>query len=659
MATRATTGGSDFLSNLGRIYGFYTGGFVAFVLLLAVLEIIGVPNRILGYLFVFFTLAVYAIIGVLSRTAQVSEYYVAGRSVPAFYNGMATGADWMSAASFVGMAGTLFLLGYDGLAWVLGWTGGFVLVSILIGPYLRKFGAYTVPDFLSFRYGGNFARALGVIVLVACSFTYVTAQIYGTGIIASRFLGMQFEIAVFAGLVGILVCSMLGGMRAVTWTQVAQYIVLIIAYLTPIVILSTKIYGIPIPQLTYGQAIADITAREHEMLSSGLAAAASLKPHIQPFINYSPLNFFAIILCMMVGTASLPHILMRYFTTPSVREARQSVAWSLLFIFLLYFSAPAYAAFSKLEVYTNIIGRDLSAIRPWLFNWGELGLIQICGKNAVNIDAVIAACKTVAGHPGVVRLQDFVINTDVIVLSTPEIAGLPYVISGLVAAGGLAAALSTADGLLLAIANALSHDVYYKMIDPNAPTARRLIIARVLLLVVAVVAAATAATKPGDILAMVGWAFSLAMAGNFPALVMGVWWKRTTSTGAVCGIIAGFGLCLFYLVTTRYFPGAGVKYFGMTSLLNPATGAPLVDIAKAMALPNAMESWPTLAHPLANKVGWFNLSNIACGLLGAPFGFAVIIIVSLLGRAPSREMQAYVDEIRKPRGRTVLEEKTT
>ena len=659
MATQTAGGSSDFIKNLGKMYGTYTGGFIAFVILLAILEQVGVQNRILGYLFVFFTLAVYAIIGVLSRTAQVSEYYVAGRSVPAFYNGMATGADWMSAASFVGMAGTLFLLGYDGLAWVLGWTGGFVLVSILIGPYLRKFGAYTVPDFLSFRYGGNFARALGVIVLVACSFTYVTAQIYGTGLIASRFLGMQFELAVFAGLVGILVCSMLGGMRAVTWTQVAQYIVLIIAYLTPIVILSTKKYGIPIPELTYGQAIADITAREQEMIKTGLATAAGLKPHISPFINYSPLNFFGIILCMMVGTASLPHILMRYFTTPSVREARQSVGWSLLFIFLLYFSAPAYAAFSKLEVYTNIIGRDLSAIRPWLFNWGELGLIQVCGKNAGSLDAVIAACKAIAGHPGVVRLQDFVINTDVIVLSTPEIAGLPYVISGLVAAGGLAAALSTADGLLLAIANALSHDVYYKMIDPNAPTARRLIVARVLLLIVAVVAAATAATKPADILAMVGWAFSLAMAGNFPALVMGVWWKRTTSAGAIAGIIAGFGLCIFYLVTSRYFPGMGVKYFGMTSLLNPVSGAPLVDIAKAMALPNAMESFPTLAHPLANKVGWFNLNNINCGLLGAPVGFLTIIVVSLLGKEPSKEMQAYVDEIRKPRGRTVLEEKTT
>lgn len=656
--TTATGGSSDFIKNLGRMYATYTGGFLAFIILLAILEQVGVPNRILGYLFVAFTIIVYAIIGVMSRTAEVSEYYVAGRRVPALYNGMATGADWMSAASFVGMAGTLFLLGYDGLAWVLGWTGGFVLVSILIGPYLRKFGAYTVPDFMAFRFGGNTARMVAVIVLVCCSFTYVTAQIFGTGIIASRFLGMPFELAVFAGLAGILLCSMLGGMRAVTWTQIAQYIVLIIAYLTPIIILSTKKYGIPIPELTYGNAIADITAREQQMIASGLATAANLKPHIQPFINYTPLNFFAIILCMMVGTASLPHILMRYFTTPTVREARQSVAWSLLFIFLLYFSAPAYAAFSKLEVYTNIIGRDLTQVRPWMFTWGELGLIQICGKNAASIDAIVAACKAIAGHPGVVRLQDFVINTDVIVLSTPEIAGLPYVISGLVAAGGLAAALSTADGLLLAIANALSHDVYYKMVDPSAPTVRRLLVARVLLLVVAVAAAYTASTRPGDILAMVGWAFSLAMAGNFPALIMGVWWKRTTAMGAVTGMIAGFGLCIFYLVVTRYFPGAGVAYFGMSSLANPVTGLPLVDLAKAMAAPNAMDSWVLVSHPLANKVGWFGLTNIACGLLGMPVGFLVIYVVSLMGKEPSKEMQAYVDEIRKPRGRTVLQEKT-
>jgi cation/acetate symporter len=658
MATQASTAASsDFIKNLGRMYGTYTGAFIAFIILIAALEYVGVPNRVLGYMFVGFTILVYAVIGIMTRTAQVSEYYVAGRVVPAFYNGMATGADWMSAASFVGMAGTLFLLGYDGLTWVLGWTGGYVLVSVLIGPYLRKFGAYTVPDFMSFRFGGNFARFIAVLVLVCCSFTYVTAQVYGTGIIASRFLGMDFTIAVYVGLAGILLCSMLGGMKAVTWTQIAQYIVLIVAYLTPIVILSTQIYGIPIPELTYGQAIADITAREQQMLQQGLATAANLKPHIEPFINYTPLNFFAIMFCMMVGTASLPHILMRYFTTPTVREARQSVAWSLFFIFLLYFSAPAYAAFSKLEVYTNIIGRDLASIRPWMFTWGELGLIQVCGKNAISLDAVIEACKAIAGHPGVVRLQDFVINTDVIVLSTPEIAGLPYVISGLVAAGGLAAALSTADGLLLAIANALSHDVYYKMLDPNAPTVRRLTVARILLLVVAVLAAYTASTRPADILAMVGWAFSLAMAGNFPALVMGIWWKRATATGAVCGMIVGFGVCLFYLVVSRYFPGFGVRYAGMTSLISPA-GTPLVpDLAAAMAAPNAMDAFPTLAHPLANKVGWFNLNNIAAGILGLPLGFLTIYVVSLMGKEPSKEMQAYVDEIRKPRGRTILEEK--
>jgi cation/acetate symporter len=657
---------ADFYRQLGRMYGAYTGTFIAFIILMAILEQVGTPNRVVGYLFVGFTIAVYAFIGVMTRTAQVSEYYVAGRKVPAFYNGMATGADWMSAASFVGMAGSLFLQGYDGLAWVLGWTGGYVLVSILVGPYLRKFGAYTVPDFLAFRYGGNFARFLGVIVLVCCSFTYVTAQVYGTGIIASRFLGMPFEVAVYVGLAGILLCSMLGGMRAVTWTQIAQYIVLIIAYLTPIVILSTKHYGIPIPELTYGAAIAEITAREGQLVKDGLATLCTaqacppgtLKPHIQPFMTWTPLNFFGIIFCMMVGTASLPHILMRYFTTPSVREARQSVAWSLFFIFLLYFSAPAYAAFSKLEVYTNIIGRDLEQIRPWMFTWGELGLIKVCGKNAVNLEAVVEACRSIAGHPGVVRFQDFAIDTDVIVLSTPEIAGLPYVISGLVAAGGLAAALSTADGLLLAIANALSHDIYYKMLDPNAPTVRRLTVARVLLFFVAVIAAFLASTRPSDILAMVGWAFSLAMAGNFPALVMGIWWKKTTTAGAVAGIIAGFGLCLFYLITTRYFPGFGVKYAGMTSLLNPVTGQPIVNIAQAMTLPNAMEMMPTLAHPLANKVGWFNLNNINCGLLGLPLGFITIYVVSLFTKAPSAEMQALVDEIRKPRGRMILEEKT-
>ncbi|MEW6256403.1 MAG: sodium:solute symporter family protein [Pseudomonadota bacterium] len=652
MSTQSTSSsGGDFVSNLGRVYAIYTGGFIGFVVILAILEQMGVPNRVIGYLFVFFTLGVYALIGVMSRTMAVSEYYVAGRRVPAIYNGMATGADWMSAASFIGMAGSLYLLGYDGLAFVLGWTGGYVLVAILVAPFLRKFGAYTVPDFMSARFGGNFARFLAIIVLLCCSFTYVVAQIFGTGIIASRFLGMSFEVAVYVGLAGILVCSMLGGMRAVTWTQVAQYIVLIIAYLMPVVILSAQKYGLPLPQLTYGQALQDIARLEQGMIASGLAGTG-LKEHVAPFTSYSPLNFFALILCLMVGTASLPHVLMRYFTTPSVREARVSVAWSLLFIFLLYFTAPAYAAFSKLEVYQNVIGQPLANLPAWIYTYGKLELVKVCGVNAIDPQAIMAACSKIANHAGMLRLPDLAINTDTIVISTPEIAGMPYVIAGLVAAGGLAAALSTADGLLLAIANALSHDVYYKMIDPNAPTQRRLVVARVLLVIVAVLAAFTASTRPADILAMVSWAFSLAAAGNFPALVLGVWWKRANTAGAIAGMIAGFGSCLFYLVVSRYYPALGVSAFGMTSLLNPITGAPVVDVVKALANPATADA------VLASKVGWFNVNNISSALFGLPIGFGVMIIVSLLTPAPSREMQNFIDEIRKPRGETVLKEKT-
>jgi cation/acetate symporter len=655
MSNQSSSGDGDFTSNLGRVYSIYTGGFAAFVILVAILEQLGVPNRILGYLFVGFTILVYAFIGIVSRTMQVSEYYVAGRKVPAFYNGMATGADWMSGASFVGMAGSLFLLGYDGLAFVLGWTGGYVLVAILIAPFLRKFGAYTVPDFLAARYGGNSARMMGVIVLLACSFTYVVAQIFATGLIAQRFLGMDFVVAVYVGLAGILVCSMLGGMRAVTWTQVAQYIVLIVAYLIPVIILSTQKFGLPIPQLTYGMALDQIATLEQSFIKNGLAPA-NMKLHAAPFTSYSPANYFWLIFCLMVGTASLPHVLMRYFTTPSVKEARISVAWSLLFIFLLYFTAPAYAAFSKLEVYSTLIGKNLADMPQWVYNWGSLGLVNICGKAAGSLDAIKASCAALPGHTGILRWQDFGINTDVVVLSTPEIAGLPYVIAGLVAAGGLAAALSTADGLLLAIANALSHDIYYKMIDPEAPTARRLVISRILLVVVALLAAWTASQRPADILSMVAWAFSLAAAGLFPALVLGVWWKRCTSKGAFWGMLAGFSVCLGYLLVTRYFPGFGVKYLGMSSLLNAATNAPLVDLAKAMAAPDAMQGWVSATHALASKVGWFNINNISAAAFGLPAGFIVMYVVSLMTPAPDKEMQDFIDACRRPKGKTLMVE---
>lgn len=649
----AGTQKSDFTSNLGRIYGIYTGGFVAFVVFIGVLERAGVPNHILGYLFVAFTIGVYAAIGIMSRTMQVDEYYVAGRKVPSFYNGMATAADWMSAASFIGMAGTLYLLGYDGLAFILGWTGGYVLVATLIAPYLRKFGCYTVPDFLAFRFGGNAARIAGIVVLMSCSFTYVVAQIVGTGLIGARLLGMSFELAVFVGLVGILVCSMLGGMRAVTWTQVAQYIVLIIAYLIPVIILSTQKFGIPIPQLTYGTVLSEIQAKEAAL---GVSAAAS---HVVPFARYDPLNFFALVLCLMVGTASLPHVLMRYFTTPSVREARSSVAWTLLFIFILYFTAPAYAAFAKLEVFENVIGKPLAQLPGWIYSYGKIGLIQICGTNAVDVATITAACGKIAGHTGILQLANFSIQADAIVIATPEIAGLPYVVSGLVAAGGLAAALSTADGLLLAIANALSHDVYARMINKNAPVAKKLIIARVLLILVAILAAWVASGRPADIVAMVAWAFSLAAAGLFPALVMGIWSKKTTAAAAVAGIWAGFLTTLTYLVVTRYFPGFGVNVLGMYSNVNPVTGAALVDIAKLKAEQPQIfaQGWVAISHPLASKVGYFNVANISAGLFGMPIGFLTMYIVSKFTTAPTKELQEFIDQIRQPRGATVMAEK--
>jgi cation/acetate symporter len=663
----ATAAKGDFTSNLGRVYSVYTGGFLAFVIFLYILERAGVSNTTIGYLFVAFTIAVYAAIGIMSRTMDTSEYYVAGRKVPSFYNGMATAADWMSAASFIGMAGTLYALGYDGLAFILGWTGGYVLVATLIAPFLRKFGCYTIPDFLAFRYEGNAARLLGVVVLMSCSFTYVVAQIVGTGLIGARLLGMSFEMAVFVGLVGILVCSMLGGMRAVTWTQVAQYIVLIIAYLVPVVMLSAQKFGLPIPQLTYGQVIAEITAREGAMVQQGLATAGQIKPHVVPGFadgigndTQDWWNFFSLVLCLMVGTASLPHVLMRYFTTPSVREARSSVAWTLLFIFILYFTAPAYAAFAKLEVFTDVIGKNIANLPGWIYAYGKVGLVQVCGVNAIDPAGVAAACQKIAGHAGILRFGDLRIDNDAIVISTPEIAGLPYVVAGLVAAGGLAAALSTADGLLLAIANALSHDVYSRMIDKNAPPERKLVIARVLLIGVAIIAAWVASGRPADIVAMVAWAFSLAAAGLFPALVLGIWWKRCTKAGAIAGIIAGFGVTLYYLVGTRYYAASFYETWSAFSGASQAALARYAELKAAWAAaaegPAKLAAWTAFDRQAQLVANWWGIRNISAAMFGLPVGFAVMIVVSLLTPAPSKQMQDFVDEVRRPKGKSLMGE---
>jgi cation/acetate symporter len=613
-----------FLQNLGKVYGIYTGAFVGFTIFIGLLEWMGVPNKILGYLFIFLTLAVYALIGWLARTAEVNEYYVAGRTVPAFYNGMATGADWMSAASFIGMAGSLYFGGYGGLAFVLGWTGGYVLVSILMAPYLRKFGQFTVPDFFGARFGGNVARLLAVIVLITASFVYVVAQIVGVGIITARFLDIGFEVACFVGLLGILLCSMLGGMKAVTWTQVAQYIILIIAYLIPVIVMSAKVTGVPVPQLMYGFALEKIAGLE-KTLGVAQAHTAAFVDARGNFSSTAMWNFFALILCLMVGTASLPHILMRYFTTPSVKQARDSVAWSLFFIFLLYFTAPAYAAFAKLEVYQAVIGKPIAELPGWIASWGKIGLVGAC--DAANAAQIYKLCAGVTGNgDGILQLSEFRLHTDAVVLATPEIAGLPYVISGLVAAGGLAAALSTADGLLLAIANALSHDIYYKMIDPNADTKRRLIISRTLLAVVAVVAAYVAGTLGADILFLVSWAFSIAAAGLFAGLVLGIWWKRCGDAAGVWGIVAGFGLCMFFLITTEFY-GPWVK--ASMSWLGE------INIVKIRGRDVAY-IW--------------GINNISVGIFGIPAAFIAMIIAGFAAKPASAQMQDFIDSIRVPTG---------
>jgi cation/acetate symporter len=365
----------------------------------------------------------------------------------------------------------------------------------------------------------------------------------------------------------------------------------------------------------------------------------------------------------MVGTASLPHILMRYFTTPSVREARNSVAWSLLFIFILYFTAPAYAAFAKWTmldlVAAGLTPENIAAQAGWMQRWAEAEsiLVNICGVSAENLAAVAAACAA----KGVTTLSfaDIALNTDMIVLATPEMAGMPYVISGLVAAGGLAAALSTADGLLLAIANALSHDIYYKMLDPKASTARRLVVARILLVAVAVVAAYVASTRPADILSMVAWAFSLAAAGIFPALVLGIWWKRTTTAGAVWGIIAGFGICAYYLVATRYYAPSFYEMWGWLSGATAEQAARYAELKAAIATAAdpaaAARAFDSFAQSIAS---WWGIKNISAALFGLPVGFGVMIVVSLFTKAPSKELQDMIDEIRVPRGKTILEEKT-
>lgn len=669
-----------------RRFFAYVVLFLFFVLALALAERAGLRKIWVGAIFLFATVFLYALIGIYSRTSKASEYYVAGRSIPAVYNGMAVAADWMSAASFISMAGGLYLHGFSGsgsqpggLVYVLGWTGGFCLVALLVAPQLRRMKLYTVPDYFASRFGGLWPRVIAAWAAVMCSFTYVVAQIYGVGLITSRLTGVQFEIGILLGLGGVLVCSFLGGMRAVTWTQVTQFVVLILAFLIPVSWLAYKQLGNPLAPLAYGQQLPKIAELERKLMASTseqeviheyarrstdyaqklknlpeslelekklrkdeirrlsethvdesvivaarreLAALprdenaarerwtramtesmerakplAGMPIHTHPFagdpegsakdrqlFESSRRNFLALMFCLMVGTAGLPHLLTRFYTTRSVADTRNSVTWSLFFIALLYLAAPALAVLVKYEIMGHLVGQRFDALPVWIAQWAK-------------VDSSLISVSDVNGDH-ILQFAELKLGSDIVMLATPEIGGLPYVVSGLVAAGGLAAALSTADGLLLTIGNALSHDLFFRGKSDRGGAVRRVMLSKFALLLVALVAAYVAAQRPADILFLVSASFSLAGASFVPVMILGIYWSGTTRQAAVAGMLTGLGLTLYYMLVN--VPAVRL-FFGM----------------KGSGL-------------------WFDIEPVSAGVFGIGAGVLVTLLVSLLTSTRNR-----------------------
>lgn len=678
----ADAGYTAYKLRLHHRFAVYVVCLLLFLAALALAERWGLNKTWVSAIFLFATVALYAVIGIFARTSDASQYYVAGRSIPAVYNGMATAADWMSAASFISMAGGLYLQGFSGtpsqpggLVYVLGWTGGFCLVALLVAPYLRKLGLYTIPDYFGARFGGLWPRMIAAFAAVLCSFTYVVAQIYGVGLITSRLTGVQFEIGILLGLGGVLVCSFLGGMRAVTWTQVAQYVVLILAFLIPVSWLAYKQLGNPLAPFVYGQQLQKITELERQLVKSPAelqvireyarrARAYQLKlqhvdasleadrstirnkirfltehrvdesivvaakrelaalpkdavsarerwthamqdnldraqplggmpAHAMPFagdphgsvdeqkaFEVSRRNFLALMFCLMVGTAGLPHLLTRFYTTRTVAEARTSVAWSLFFIALLYLSAPALAVLVKFEIMNQLVGQNFDSLPVWIAQWAK-------------VDPTLVSVSDVNGDH-ILQFAELKLGADIVMLATPELGGLPYVVSGLVAAGGLAAALSTADGLLLTIGNALAHDFFYRGESSLSESVRRVMLSKFALLLVALIAAYVAAQRPADILYLVSASFSLAGAAFVPVMVLGIFWRRTTRVAAVAGMLVGLGLTIYYMAVN-------------TTSLRSALG-------------------------LTGTGLWFDIQPVSAGMFGVFAGFVVTVLLSLVSR---------------------------
>ncbi|GAB7078542.1 sodium:solute symporter family protein [Megalodesulfovibrio paquesii] len=577
------------------------------------------------YIIVGLSFTLYMGIAWASRVKDTKGFYVAGGGVPPMANGLATAADWMSAASFLSMAGLISFMGYSGCIYLMGWTGGYVLLALLLAPYLRKFGKFTVPDFVGDRYYSTTARIVALVCAIFVSFTYVAGQMRGVGIVFSRFLGVDVETGVVIGMIIVFLYSGLGGMKGITWTQVAQYCVLILAFVIPAVAISLKITGNPVPQLGFGGTVAEgpragqFLLETLDQINTDLGFAA----YTSAFGKGSKpmLDVLAMTLCLMAGTAGLPHVIIRFYTVPSVRGARLSAFYALFFIGILYTTAPSIASFARYNFVDSLNDKPYAAVPSWFKNWESTGLVAWMDKNGDGIMQYRAG-EAFKGKPAFTGSvgglgQQLVSNTptdspnelfvdpDIMVLANPEIANLPPWVVALVAAGGLAAALSTASGLLLVIASSISHDLYYRIINRKASERQRLLLGRVMIGVAVVIAGLFGIYPPGFVAQVVALAFGLASSSFFPILLLGIFWKKANKPGAISGMIAGMGFTLFYIIQT--------KFLGV---------AP-----------------------------WFlGVSPEGIGAVGMLVNLVVTVTVSLATAPPPQEVQDLVDSVRIPRG---------
>ncbi len=540
------------------------------------------------------TFTLYIGIAIWSRANSTREFYVAGKGVHPIANGLATAADWMSAASFISMAGLISFNGYDGSVYLMGWTGGYVLLALLLAPYLRKFGKFTVPDFIGDRYYSNIARGVAIVCALIISFTYVAGQMRGVGLVFSRFLEVDINTGVIIGMFIVLFYAVLGGMKGITYTQVAQYCVLIFAFMVPAIFISIQMTGNPIPQLGFGST----DANGIYLLDKLDGLSKELGFHEYTSGSKSKLDMFLITAALMVGTAGLPHVIVRFFTVKKVSDARKSAGWALLFIAILYTTAPAIALFARTNLIETVSNKKYDELPQWFSNWETTGLLKFDDKNNDGIVQYVADKTT----------NELTIDKDIMVLANPEIARLPNWVIALVAAGGLAAALSTAAGLLLVISSSVSHDFIKKIINPNISENGELIAARLSAVVAVIIAGWFGINPPDFVAATVALAFGLAAASFFPAIVLGIFYKRMNKEGAIAGMTVGILLMLFYMMKFKFdWFGGGTK-----------------------------DDW------------WFGISPEGFGTVAMLINFAVSLIISSLTPKSPKEVQKIVDNIRIP-----------